>query len=71
MNLILSITALLLGPIIYALGRRNHVARQILDGFIFITVAGIICVHIIPDALRSEAWRDSVPCTRYRVSCCD
>jgi len=51
MNLILSITALLLGPIIYALGRRNPVARQILDGFIFITIAGIICVDIIPESL--------------------
>ena len=51
MNLILSITALLLGPLIYAAGRRNAVARQILDGFIFITIAGIICVHIIPEAL--------------------
>lgn len=53
MNLLLSITALLLGPIIYALGRRNHVARQILDGFIFITIAGIICVHIVPGALAA------------------
>lgn len=53
MNLLLSITALLLGPVIYALGRRNHVARQILDGFIFITIAGIICVHIIPEALAA------------------
>jgi len=51
MNLILSISALLLGPVIYALGRRNHAARQILDGFIFITIAGIICVDIIPEAL--------------------
>lgn len=51
MNLLLSITALLLGPVIYALGRRNHVARQILDGFIFITIAGIICVNIVPEAL--------------------
>ncbi len=51
MNLILSISALLLGPIIYALGRRNHATRQILDGFIFITIAGIICVDIIPEAL--------------------
>jgi hypothetical protein len=51
MNLILSISALLLGPIIYALGRRNHAARHILDGLIFITIAGIICVDIIPEAL--------------------
>jgi hypothetical protein len=51
MNLILSISALLLGPIVYAIGRRNHAARHILDGFIFITIAGIICVDIIPEAL--------------------
>lgn len=51
MNLALSILALLLGPVIYALSRKNHVARQILDGFIFITIAGIICVNIIPEAL--------------------
>jgi len=51
MNLILSISALLLGPVIYALGRQNRTARHILDGFIFITIAGIICVNIIPDAL--------------------
>lgn len=51
MNLILSISALLLGPVIYAFGRTNNIARQILDGFIFITIAGIICVNIIPEAL--------------------
>ena len=51
MNLILSILALLLGPGIYALSRGNRIARQVLDGFIFITIAGIICVNIIPEAL--------------------
>lgn len=51
MNLALSILALLLGPVIYGLSRQNHVARQVLDGFIFITIAGIICVNIIPEAL--------------------
>jgi len=51
MNLILSIAALLLGPAIYAYGRRNPTARQILDGFIFITIAGLICVTIVPESL--------------------
>ena len=51
MNLLLSIAALLLGPVIYALGRRNATARQILSGFIFITIAGLICVNIIPESL--------------------
>lgn len=51
MLLALSIVALLLGPAIYTLGRHNLVARQVLDGFIFITIAGIVTVHIIPEAL--------------------
>lgn len=51
MNLALSILALLLGPLVYGLSRENRVARQILDGFIFITIAGIICVNIIPESL--------------------
>lgn len=53
MLLVLSIVALLAGPVIYTLGRRNRVARQVLDGFIFITIAGIVTVHIIPEALAS------------------
>ena len=51
MLLTLSIVALLLGPVVYTLGRRNPIARQILDGFIFITIAGIVTVNIIPQAL--------------------
>ena len=51
MLLILSIAALLAGPFVYTLGKRNAVARQILDGFIFITIAGLVTVHIIPDSL--------------------
>jgi hypothetical protein len=51
MLLALSIVALLAGPAVYTFGRRNRTARQILDGFIFITIAGIVTVHIIPEAL--------------------
>ncbi len=51
MTLLLSVIALLLGPGIFALGREQPTARQILDGFIFITVAGIVCVDIIPSSI--------------------
>jgi hypothetical protein len=51
MLLTLSIVALLSGPIVYTIGRRNATARQVLDGFIFITIAGIVTVNIIPEAL--------------------
>ncbi len=52
MALALSVLALVLGPFVYALGQRQPNARQVLDGFIFITIAGIVCVYIIPDAIR-------------------
>lgn len=49
----LSVIALVLGPFLYALGQRQPSARQVLDGFIFITIAGIVCVDIIPHAIET------------------
>lgn len=48
---VLSIAALLLGPLIYGWARRSATGRHVLDGFILVTVAGIVCVYIIPDAV--------------------
>jgi zinc transporter ZupT len=48
---ILSIVALLCGPFIYGWARGRPTGRQLLDGFILVTVAGIVCVYIIPDAV--------------------
>jgi len=53
MTLLLSILALIVGPFIYGLGRRQPDIRRILDGFVFITVAGIVCVFIIPQAIAA------------------
>lgn len=53
MALFLSVAALLAGPFVYALGQRKLAARQFLDGFVFITIAGIVCVHIVPSALSA------------------
>ena len=52
MTLLLATLALLLAPFVYALARRNLLTQQLLDGFIFITIAGIVCVSIIPEAIR-------------------
>lgn len=51
MTLVFSIIALVSGPFLYALGRRHPDLRQVLDGFVFITVAGIVCVFIIPQSI--------------------
>ena len=50
--LLLSILALVAGPFVFALASRRPAAREGLEGFILITLAGIICLHIAP-----EAWR--------------
>jgi len=51
MFLLLSVAALVAGPFVYALGQERKAARQFLDGFVFITIAGIVCVHIVPSSL--------------------
>lgn len=50
MNLVLSIVALLLGPLIYVAGRNHKTTRRIVDALIIVSIAVIILVHIIPDA---------------------
>lgn len=57
MYLLLSVAALLAGPFVYALGQTRRQARYFCDGFVFITIAGIVCVHIVPSALaQGGAW---------------
>ena len=61
MTLILSTVALLLGPIIYAAGRKYTIARRVFDGLIVLTIAAIIGLHIIPEALKhGGAWAIAV-----------
>ena len=52
MTLVLSIVALLLGPAIYAAGRQNRMARRVLDGLILVSIAVIIAVHVVPEAIQ-------------------
>jgi hypothetical protein len=52
MTLVLSIAALLLGPAIYTAGRQNRMARRVLDGLILVSIAVIIAVHVVPEAIR-------------------
>jgi uncharacterized protein len=55
-NFWLSTAALLLGPLIYAWGRSRPVWKQLLDGFVVVAIAGIVCVNIIPVALDLGGW---------------
>lgn len=49
MNLILSLAALALGPLLYGALRKADFMRSSLDGFLFVTIAGIVIVYIVPD----------------------
>ena len=46
----LSVLALVAGPFVFALASRRPAAREGLEGFILITLAGIVCLHIAPEA---------------------
>ena len=51
MNLLLSIAALLAGPALFAVGRRNVISRGALDWIIRLTIVYLVGWHIVPDAL--------------------
>jgi len=53
MAFILSVISLLSGPFLYSCAGRFRHAQQILDGFIFITIAGLVCVHIMPASIEA------------------
>jgi len=57
MNFLLSTLALLAGPFVYALGRRNAIAEQALDLLIVATIAWIVGVHIVPEAVEMAGWQ--------------
>ncbi len=48
--LLLSIFALIAGPFLSAAAARRPAARAALDGFVLVTIGGIVCLHIAPDA---------------------
>lgn len=52
MLLILSLVALALGPVLYGVFREMGVVRRSLDGFLFVAIAGIVVVHIVPEVFE-------------------
>lgn len=53
MLLIASIAALLIGPVLYQFSRVGARAFNILEGFSFITIAGLLCFGILPQAISA------------------
>lgn len=50
---IISIAALALGPVAYHLADRARSTLTVLDGFIFVTIGGLITLSVLPESLRS------------------
>ncbi len=57
MLLILSLIALALGPILYGVFRGMGAVRRSLDGFLFVAIAGIVIVHIVPEVFEIAGWQ--------------
>ncbi|MBN8278986.1 MAG: hypothetical protein J0M16_00050 [Gammaproteobacteria bacterium] len=53
MLLLAAIVALLSGPVLYELGRLGSRTTAFLDGFAFITIAGLFLFGILPEAIET------------------
>jgi zinc transporter ZupT len=58
--LLLSIVALVAGPFLFSLADRRPAAREGLEGFILVTIAGIVFLHIAPEAWRAAGFASAV-----------
>ena len=58
--LIVSILALVIGPTIYSLVRKRNIMLSLLDGFIFVAIAGLVLLYILPDCFESGGWPTSI-----------
>jgi hypothetical protein len=58
--LLLSLATLALGPILYRLAARRPASLAALDSFVFISLAGLVLLHLIPHALDAGRGAASV-----------
>ncbi len=56
MNLLLSLIALVSGPLLYSACKDRRSIRSALDGLLFVTIAGIVIVHIVPDVVEAAGF---------------
>jgi uncharacterized protein len=54
--LVLSLVALVIGPVLHGLASARPGTLPVLDGFVFVSVGGLVLLHIIPNGLHSAGW---------------
>jgi uncharacterized membrane protein YraQ (UPF0718 family) len=56
MLLIGSILALAVGPFVYSVVRKRDAMLSLLDGFIFVSITGMVLLFILPDSFENGGW---------------
>lgn len=54
--LFVSIVTLALGPVAYRMAHRGRAVLVALDGFVFVAVAGLVLINVLPDAISAGGW---------------
>ncbi len=54
--LVLSLLALAIGPLLHQLARVTGSMLAALDGFVFVTIGGLVFLHIVPEAYHLAGW---------------
>jgi hypothetical protein len=54
--LLVSLLALVIGPILYQLAHQLKSMLAALDGFVFATICGLVVLHLIPDSIGRAGW---------------
>lgn len=52
----LSLVALALGPVLYGAARVAGHMMAALDGFVFVAIAGLVVMHIVPESVELAGW---------------
>ena len=60
MFLFVAILALLSGPLLFEFGRLGNRTRAFLDGFAFITIAGLFLFGILPEAIEAGGYSRAI-----------
>ena len=53
MILLLSIAALLIGPLLFNYTSKNNNMLDLFDGFIFVVIGGLVIFHILPESIET------------------
>lgn len=54
--LVASVVALAIAPLLWMAAQRSPPLLQLLDGFVFVAIGGLVLLHVFPDALEQAGW---------------